>query len=960
MTCFRIARAAAPLAFSVAAAFLLPHAVVAQGVQTGEMRGSVTDVTGGLVPGVTVEIASPVLQGTRSTTTDLQGGYIFRGLPPGTYAATFSLAGFTTVERMVEVPLGSVAEVSVTLTAGAVVERVTVVGQAESLIQQTQVGVNMTKDLIDVLPIGRTPYGVAAIMPGLTTNTPNAGQLTISGGFGYDNIFLVDGTDVNDNLFGVADALFVEDAIDEVQVLTGGIPAEYGRFSGGIVNVITRRGGNTFSGTFRETWTNPTWSGRSPFDELNDTPRTSTLNEIHEGTAGGPILRDRLWFFVAGRIRDTAEDETFPQTGIGYQFRNKNRRGGLKLTATIGNSHTISGQYLNNWGSTAGPAFSFTIDPAAIMRPTYPNSQVATTYRGTVGSRGFVEAQYSQKQSGFRDAGGTSTRIVDSPIFNANPVAAYNAPYFDATDPDDRDNRQFTGSFSYFTSRSGQHDLKAGFEHFVSTNKGGNSQTSTGFVFGADYVVDSSGKPLLDAGGRLIPMFVPLDTTVENWLPVRGAKIDIRTTSLYIRDHWSINRHWSVDLGTRAEIVRSNATGDIVGVDTRTIVPRLGVAFDPAGDGDMVFHSTYGHYAGKYNEAQFSRNTNVGNPDVLLGVYLGPPGQGRDFAPGFDPDNYLILGGAFPAANVFFERGLSSPITREFTLQAGSRIGSRAHAKVVYVKRHVTDFIEDFVTLETGSTAVSKGGISDVFSNIVYRNSSLPKRQYDALEIFGQYRPTNRWTWNAAWTVQLRNRGNFEGEADSRPAISSAIGEYPEAFNERRHFPIGRLAGFQRHGLRLWNVYAFDLGAFGNVGLAGFFTLDSPLTYSLRTGSQPITAIQRSLLEGYVSQPTGQSLYFGPRGSEQFRWYSQLDLAATYNIPRFKRASPWLKLELYNALDNQRLVTWNVTVLPDPASPLDELGLPTGYIKGPRFGQAQSNGNYLTPRTFAMAFGVRF
>ncbi len=942
------------------AVVLSAAAAAAQGVQTGEIKGVVTDTTGAVMPDATVSLASPSLQGARATASDAQGAYVFRGLPPGTYTAAFSRAGFAAAERTIELPLGSVIELDVSLSAGQVAEQVTVLGQADSIVQQTQVSVNITKDVVDMLPIGRSPFGIASIMPGLTTNTPNSGQLTIAGGFAYDSIFLVDGADINDHLFGTPDALFIEDAIEETQVLTGGISAEYGRFSGGVVNVVSRRGGNTFSGSFRETWTNRAWEARTPFEQVNNTPLTEKLNKLHEATFGGPIVRDRLWFFAAGRIRNLAEDRTFPQTGIPYLFESENTRGQVRVTATFRNNHTVSGQYLTSPTSQVTPAFGFTIDPAAIMRPEYPNSQFVANYRGSLGSKAFAEVQYSRKRSAFRNAGGSSTDIFDSPLINANPLAAYNAPYFDATDPEDRDNNQVAGALSYFFSRRGLHDLKAGAEYFRSTNRGGNSQTATGYVFDADYLTDASGAPVRDASGRLIPTFVPGETVIENWLAVRGATINIKTTSLYVRDRWSVNDHLSVDLGTRFEVVRSDATGGIAGVETQTIVPRLGVAFDPWGTGRLVFQSTYGHYAGKYNEAQFSRNTNVGNPDALFGVYVGPPGQGRNFAPGFNPANYVIVDGSFPTGNVFFDEGLSSPVSKEFTLQAGGRIGSRGYAKFVYANRHVTNFVEDFITLDTGETTIAKGGITDTFSNIVYRNSTLPKREYQAIELFGRYNLTSRWTWNAAWTMQLENDGNFEGEAANQPGISSVVGDYPEAFNERRSFPRGRLDDFQRHALRAWSVYRFDFGRLGGLDIAGFLDVNSALSYSLRAGGVPLSAIQRNRVSGYASSPTSQTVYFAPRGSERFKGHGTFDMAVTYSVPVMASLRPWIKLEVYNLLNNDTLVTWNTTVSQDPASALDELGLRTGYIKGPRFGQGQSNANYPAARAFQMAFGVRF
>jgi len=137
-------------------------------------------------------------------------------------------------------------------------------------------------------------------------------------------------------------------------------------------------------------------------------------------------------------------------------------------------------------------------------------------------------------------------------------------------------------------------------------------------------------------------------------------------------------------------------------------------------------------------------------------------------------------------------------------------------------------------------------------------------------------------------------------------------------------------------------------------------TADSGLTYSLRAAGVPLTSIQRALLSSYVSQPTSQTIYFAPRGSENFKGASLFDFSMTYGIPLFKRAQPWVKLWLFNVFNNPKLVSWNTTVRPDPASPPDSLGLPTGYTKGPLYGQPQSSGNYPAPRAFRMDFGVRF
>ena len=106
---------------------------------------------------------------------------------------------------------------------------------------------------INTLPPAARRSSSPSSRPASRTTAPNAGQVTIGGAFAYDNVFLINGVDINDNLFGTANNLFIEDAIEETQVLTSGISAEYGRFSGGVVNVVTKRGGDIFSGSFRRT-----------------------------------------------------------------------------------------------------------------------------------------------------------------------------------------------------------------------------------------------------------------------------------------------------------------------------------------------------------------------------------------------------------------------------------------------------------------------------------------------------------------------------------------------------------------------------------------------------------------------------------------------------------------------------------------------------------------------------------
>lgn len=936
----------------------------AQGVQTGIITGTARDTGDLVLPGVTVSVTSTSLQGVRNTVTDGNGVYVLRGLPPGQYTVTFELPGLETVTRNATVEVGKPAEVNASMGIEGITETVTVSGVA-STVTATTTGANYTNKEIDALPTARTLAGIAALAPGLTENTPNAGQVTISGAFAYDNVFLIDGVDVNDNLFGTANNLFVEDAIEETQVLTSGISAEYGRFSGGVVNAVTKSGGDIFSGSYRVNFTNDAWTDRTPFEEERDITRPDKVNTIHEGTIGGPILKQRLWFFGSGRYLSTENQQTLPVTGLLFTGSNQEKRGEIKLTGTVAQNHTLTGSYFKVARDVVRTTFSFTIDPRVVETPSFPNDRWVAGYRGVLGPRLFAEARWSQKTFGFRNAGGTGTDIVNnSPIlsFATQPLGHYNALYFDASDPEDRNNWQIAGSLSTFltTENLGSHDVKAGMEVFNSRRTGGNSQTPTNYVFYSDYLAQDSGAPILDSQGRFQPMFVNGVSEIEIWLATRNAQIDIRTTSLFVQDSWKAGRNLSLDLGVRYENVRGEATGDVVPVDTDTWVPRTAATYDITGDGRFVAQATYAWYSGKYSESQFAGNTDVGNPTGIWAYYDGPDGVGLNFAPGFNPDNYVIYGGDFPTANVFFEDGLSSPVSREFTTSLGAQLG-RGHVKGSYIQRSMKNFVEDYSTLAEGSTTVVRDGVTfGTFTNSVFRNSDDPKREYKALQFIGRYPFTDRWSINGNYTYQIQNEGNFEGEGTNTPGISSLIGDYPEMFTPERHYPDGRLNDYQAHKLRLWTIYNQDLRRFGSMDLSVLYRYDSATTYSLTQAGVGRTAVQSAATAAYATRPASQTIYFDERGSEEFNGFGLVDLGISYQIPVFKSLRPWLKFDVFNVLNDDTLRIFNTTVLRNTSGPLDSLGLPTTYTKGPAFGTATSAGNYVRPRTWQVALGFRF
>jgi hypothetical protein len=464
----------------------------------------------------------------------------------------------------------------------------------------------------------------------------------------------------------------------------------------------------------------------------------------------------------------------------------------------------------------------------------------------------------------------------------------------------------------------------------------------------------------------LIPRFVPGNSRIQVWEPVRGAQIDVTTASFFVNDHWTAGPRLTLDLGLRFETVGTEATGVASSVGAQALVPRLAAAYDLSADGRTILHATYGHYSGKYNDVQFSRNSNVGNADRYTAQYVGPAGEGRSFAPGFDPSNYVAISGTFPTANVFFDDDLSSPLTREFTVAVAREVGRSAWARAAYVNRHASDFVEDFITIDGGTTAVIRSGLSGVFDNQVYRNTDLARREYQALDLQSAWRFGGSLTVNGQWTVQLENDGNFEGEAANNPAIPSVIGDYPELYVADRNFPTGRLDDFQRHKVRVWASYALDLHRFGRVDLVPLYRFNSARTYSL-VAVTGLSAQQVARDPGYARLPTAQAIFFGGRGSQTFEGYQLFDMGVTYGVPLWQSLRPWIKLEVLNLFNNQKLITWDTTITADAAGPKDANGLPLNYVEGANFGKPTSNGNFPRPRqgmdggrTLLLAAGIRF
>jgi len=955
-------------------AFAGANAGFAQGVQTASLTGSVTSNDGQALPGVTVTVTSPALIGERMTTTGVNGDYIFRGLPPGQYTVMFTLEGMQSVERTATLPLGGTARSDATMEVAAAEETIVVTGEAPSALETTTVGANFEAETIEVLPAPvRTPQAIADLSGGVNRNDTQgvAGQVTIGGAFAYDNIFMVNGVDVNDRFFGTANNLFIEDAIEETQVLTGGVSAEFGRFSGGVINAITKSGGNQFTGSFRVDYNKPEWRDETPFEDDRGLEREGDLAKIYAATLGGPIIRDAMWFFLAGRQDESSVSYTLFN---GYAGTNQieEPRYEVKLTGAIASNHTIMGSYLTYERKQSDERQVNPLEYAAVSNnSTREQDGFVVSYNGVFTNNLFGELRYSEKHFGFRGLGNTATAPFDSVFYAYGALpgtvgGTFNAPYFDASDPEDRDNEQWYGALSYFlsTESAGSHDIKAGIELFNDIGIGGNSQTSTGYNPTTDFLTDfDTGDPIYDANGDLQAIWLPYYYTfMYYWVPVRGARNELETTSIFVNDRWNLNANWSFNVGVRYEQVSSTSESGVPKVESDSIVPRLGVSWDVKGDGKFKIDGTYSEYAGRATGNQFGAAGSAGNPAVAFGWYVGPEGIGNDFAPGYDLDNYIWLSLSSPTQTTWVDPDLKTPRTREYTLGAGMQLPKGGYLKAIYTNRDVSDFIETFTDRESEVVDVSVGPLTGFQAEVTrFENTNDLTREYEAVLLQGSYRITDAWMLGGNWTHELKNDGNFEGEVGQTTQIGSTFGDYPEVFNSR-NYPSGTLDQFKEDKVRFWTSYTFDFGRGGSLDLSAILRYDSPLTFSY-TAPVRLTPAQNAAGEGYLTLGSSQTLFFGERGRGEYDEISALDLALQYGIPVWKTVEPWIKFTVQNVTNEKALQRFNTQILPISGAaggPVDSFGRPTTYNLGPNFGRARSSADYQVPREYFISAGIRF
>ena len=967
----------------------------AQTNPTGTISGRVTDPDGLALPGVTVTVTSPALQGSRTATTSDNGDYIVPFLPAGDYTVTVDLQGFQSQEVKVRVQVAATVPVDAQLKLAGVTESVTVEArQADADFTPTAtVASSYRSDLIDSLPVSRELTGAVLLAPGTTSSGPG-GNITFSGALSYEGLFLLNGVVLNETLRNQARPLYVEDAIEEVKTSTGTISAEFGRFSGGVANTITKSGGNTFSGSFRTTFRNDSWRELTPYEDDNGIEPVDDTVPTYEMTFGGPVLRNKLWFFTAARLEDSNEVQTTRYTNLQYEEGQDDKRYEAKGTWSMTPKHGFKVAYTHRDLALPNNSFDVIMDKASLYDSSNEDRLVVANYTGVLSSNFFVEAQFSQRLYRILGSGSQFTDLVKGTMLldRSRGSARWNSPTFCAVcgpggseTREERDNQNIIAKGSYYWSTgAGAHTMVFGFDTFEDTRKNDNWQSGSG------YRVYINNTIIRDGGNALFPVILPGATSTTAsaayimWNPIFASSVGsaLRTYSTFFNDSWRLDNHWTFNLGLRWD--RTDAkdqAGKPVSKDN-ALSPRLAATWDPQGNGRWTVNTGFARYSMGVNSGIADLGSGAGRSSTFRYVYMGPainadlntpnPVSTADalttvfnwFNANGGTDRPLRDSPTYAGVNRVIGDDLVTPSAYEYTIGVARQLGAKGSVRLDGIFRTYRDFFAEQKDTTTGRIADPRGTPYDLG---VVVNTNAVERDYKALQAQVQYRFTPEFTLGGNYTLSNAS-GSFNGETESSGADTSDALFYPEYRQAAWNYPVGDLAIDQRHKLRLWANYGVRMGALGR--------LDFGLLQNVTSGDpqsiDAAVAVRNYVTNpGYLTPPTTVTYYFGERGGVSTDTIVATDLSINWNVPvkflgpksqffaRFVIDNLWNQAAIDGPNDTVLTNNTDSTLaLFDPFTQTPVEGV--HYRLGPDYGGAISAAAWQLPRTISFSAGFRF
>lgn len=919
----------------------------AQVVLTGNITGQVKDETGAALPGATVTLTRVDGGKPRTATTDSTGKYRFAELQPGRYNVSVALSGFATVtvtNSLVENQKTTDIDVSMKLSGQSaeimVTGEVPIVDKTNSALEDRKRSKEFEK-----MPVGRSFQALFLTAPGVNLVPGANPNPVVHGGLSSNNLWLYDGADITDPTTGTFGGNLNFEAIQEISVITSAVSAEYGRAIGGIINVITKSGTNTFAGSGKVIMTNDNWNAaNSTTSTVCPTATTCThpslnrvkydhVNPRYAVTLGGPIFPDHVWFFGAYESADnTTGQQSTPVSGENFQQSTKDRFWDAKISGQITPSISAMARGVSSPTSGFVVNYQFFGAPGELVAYT-GQDQTSQQYLGNVtgvfGSNITAEAQYNWNGPG---SNGSSHFIDVYPFAGAGPMHydegtgfQFNGPTFNGFV--NRPRQGALGAVTYYSNIGGNsHNFKAGidYQHLESSSQ-------FGFV-GNQVFRDIS----FDFRTRT---FVP-DTRRDYDAPVASTS-DGKIWAVYAQDKFEVGKHLFFNVGFRYEHQSSSDDISRSTVDKGTISPRLSASYDINGSGKSLVVGTYGRF---YQFVLQSFSDGFGQ-NAQQASYNNFSWNGSQYV----FTNRVV--GAGSSANI--PSDLKPTYTDEVTLGYRQQIGNSIGVQVTGIYRNWDNIIDDVPILSSAGA-----------QTVTYQNLDTAKHKFWGAELVIDKRFSDHWNANAsyAWGKTKLNASATSNVASTlgdfltsncRTTIDTSIGvngvlpcsEVVQGSNRYGEIPESINNSFKAFGAYVQPI--------GRVNLA------------LGLGGQLLTGVhyqkQRSmnvLIPGTTTNGGPAETYFyDPRGNETLPSIYQIDasLEATFNV--FSTIEFGVKGEVFNVTDQQRQVRVDNFNWCDNASAAPNTSC---AVARATFGAGTARASYQVPRNYRLTALVRF
>ncbi len=623
----------------VCAVFLtVPSSLWAQARLTGgDLTGVITDASGGVLPGAAVTATNTETNVARSVVTDMAGRYVIAALPPGTYSLKVEMPGFTIRTRAgIVMTLGQTIAIDLRLEVGATSEELTVTAEAPLMpVARTEVSSVVTQKYIDNLPInGRSFISFSVITPGVSTDrTPQQGAsatsgLSFTGQRARSNNIMVDGLDNNDPVVGAVRAVFSQEAVREFQVLADSYSAEFGKASGGVVNIVTKSGTNELRGNAFYYFRDKNLNAKNYFDKYDIFGNPINLDKAPYsqnqwgGTAGGPIAKNRTFFFAAFERTDIGDSRLVTIDKTAASLLNS-----LGFPVETGNvpADTSNTEVLVKADHQWSPNHSIVIrgngadinrdgidDFGGIVARSRGTEQLRTDWALAASQTDVFSArwlnefrtQFAHEKQDIQSldptcGGPCVAENQGGPTLEVTGVASVGRQRF--TPQPRKNNRiQLMDTVSYL---AGTHQMKMGAEY--NRIAGPADHNGLPLHFGGRYIF--SAIPQLGLNSALDALRLGIPAAYVQGYGTSSIDLPTQDLSLFVQDEWKARR-LTVKPGLRYQRQMwgdfNYQVSDVGGTtfsypmprDNNNLAPRIAAAYDVKGDGRTSLHGSYGMF----------------------------------------------------------------------------------------------------------------------------------------------------------------------------------------------------------------------------------------------------------------------------------------------------------------------------------------------------------------------------